>query len=36
MIALAYCDARGRIYDDDAAVPLADGGIVREPEAATN
>jgi len=28
---LAYCDAKGRIYFDEAAVPLADGGIVREP-----
>ncbi len=34
MIALAYCDARGRIYVDESSVPLADGGIVREPEAA--
>jgi pyruvate-formate lyase-activating enzyme len=34
MIALAYCDARGRIYGDDASVPFADGGIVREPETA--
>jgi pyruvate-formate lyase-activating enzyme len=27
---LAYCDAKGRIYYDDATSPLADGGIVRE------
>lgn len=29
--ALAYCDARGRIYFDEHTAPLADGGIVREP-----
>jgi hypothetical protein len=28
---LAYSDARGRIYYDETAVTLADGGIVREP-----
>jgi len=28
---LAYCDAKGRIYFDERAVPLADGGAVREP-----
>ena len=33
MLALAYCDAKGRIYDDASSVPLADGGIVREPDA---
>jgi pyruvate-formate lyase-activating enzyme len=27
---LAYCDRRGRIYFDETAVPLADGGAVRE------
>jgi len=27
---LAYCDARGRIYYDEATEPLADGGIVRQ------
>ncbi len=27
---LAYADARGRIFFDDASVPLADGGDVRE------
>ena len=32
--ALAYCDARGRIYDDEEMAPLADGGIVREPDVA--
>lgn len=30
--ALAYCDARGRIYFDDASAPLADGGLVRPPQ----
>ena len=30
MTYLAYCDAHGRIYYDDAVTPLADGGIVRE------
>ncbi|HEY1654101.1 MAG TPA: radical SAM protein [Candidatus Tumulicola sp.] len=30
MTGLAYCDSRARIYFDDAATPLADGGIVRE------
>lgn len=34
MIALAYCDARGRIYEDAEIAPLADGGIVREPQPA--
>ncbi len=29
--ALAYTDTRGRVYFDEAAVPLADGGVVREP-----
>ncbi len=29
--ALAYADARGRYYFDDACEPLADGGIVRLP-----
>jgi len=33
VLALAYCDAKGRIYDDASSVPLADGGIVREPDA---
>jgi pyruvate-formate lyase-activating enzyme len=33
MTALAYCDARGRVYYDESTVPLADGGIVREPDA---
>lgn len=28
---LAYSDARGRVYFDDGAVPLADDGIVRAP-----
>src|SRR6185437_14241483 len=28
---LAYCDREGRIYYDDTRVPLADGGIIREP-----
>ena len=27
---LAYCDAKGRIYFDERATPLADGGLVRE------
>lgn len=31
MIGLAYCDAAGRVYYDEAAIPLADGGVVREP-----
>ncbi len=30
-IGLAYCDAKGRIYFDEDSLPLADGGIVREP-----
>ncbi|HET9030665.1 MAG TPA: hypothetical protein VFN49_10840, partial [Candidatus Aquilonibacter sp.] len=30
---LAYCDREGRIYYDDSRVPLADGGIIREPHA---
>ncbi len=30
---LAYCDRAGRIYFDEALVPLADGGVVREPDA---
>ena len=29
---LAYADARGRIYFDDARVPLADGGMLRLPD----
>ena len=29
MIGLAYCDKRGRIFFDENAEPLADGGIVR-------
>jgi pyruvate-formate lyase-activating enzyme len=29
--ALAYTDARGRVFYDDTVAPLADGGIVREP-----
>ena len=29
MIALAYCDAKERIFFDEAAEPLADGGLVR-------
>ena len=29
--ALAYTDARGRVFFDAASAPLADGGIVREP-----
>lgn len=29
---LAYTDAQGRIYFDDAREPLADGGIVRAPQ----
>jgi pyruvate-formate lyase-activating enzyme len=32
MVGLAYCDAKGRIYYDEATVPLADGGLVREGE----
>ncbi|HVR45048.1 MAG TPA: radical SAM protein [Candidatus Binatia bacterium] len=32
-MALASCDARGRIAYDAALVPLADGGLVREPRA---
>lgn len=28
---LAYCDAKGRIYYDESYVPLADGGVIREP-----
>lgn len=32
MIGLAYCDSAGRIYYDQTAEPLADGGIVRMPE----
>lgn len=32
MAGLAYCDAKGRIYYDEATVPLADGGLVREVE----
>src|SRR5215472_12517970 len=32
MNALAYCDARNRVYYDEFTVPLADGGIVREPD----
>ena len=31
-VGLAYCDRAGRIYYDDCAEPLADGGIVREVE----
>ncbi len=31
MIGLACCDHEGRIYYDDTRTPLADGGIVREP-----
>ena len=30
-VGLAYADSHGRIYFDDRAVPLADGGVVREP-----
>jgi pyruvate-formate lyase-activating enzyme len=30
-IQLAYADARGRVFFDPAAVPLADDGIVRDP-----
>jgi pyruvate-formate lyase-activating enzyme len=30
-VGLAYCDREGRIYYDDTRVPLADGGIIREP-----
>jgi pyruvate-formate lyase-activating enzyme len=30
---LAYCDARGRIYFDEASAPLADGGVLREAHA---
>jgi pyruvate-formate lyase-activating enzyme len=30
-IGLAYCDREGRIYYDDTRVPLADGGLIREP-----
>ncbi|MBV8488985.1 MAG: radical SAM protein [Candidatus Eremiobacteraeota bacterium] len=29
--ALAYCDAKGRIYYDETLAPLADGGLIREP-----
>ena len=32
--ALAYTDARGRVFFDETASPLADGGIVRAPRAA--
>ncbi len=32
-MALASCDARGRIAYDPRLVPLADGGLVREPRA---
>jgi pyruvate-formate lyase-activating enzyme len=31
MTGLAYCDAKGRIYYDEGAHPLADGGLVRDP-----
>ena len=34
MTGLAFCDGRARIYFDEAITPLADGGIVREAEAA--
>lgn len=30
MVGLAYTDAQGRVYFDEAKSPLADGGIVRE------
>lgn len=30
-VGLAYCDAEGRVYFDERAEPLADGGIVRAP-----
>jgi pyruvate-formate lyase-activating enzyme len=33
MTGLAYTDKKGRIYYDDATVPLADGGVVREASA---
>jgi pyruvate-formate lyase-activating enzyme len=33
MIALAYCDRAGRIYYDRSYTPLADGGVLREPNA---
>lgn len=32
MTGLAFCDGRARIYFDETATPLADGGIVREAE----
>jgi pyruvate-formate lyase-activating enzyme len=32
-VALASCDVRGRIAYDSSLVPLADGGLVREPRA---
>lgn len=34
MTGLAYCDSRRRIYYDETTTPLADGGIVREPDLA--
>ena len=34
MSGLAYCDKRGRIFFDESSAPLADGGIVRTPDAA--
>ncbi|MBV8364055.1 MAG: radical SAM protein [Candidatus Eremiobacteraeota bacterium] len=33
MIGLAYCDAKGRIFFDEAAEPIADGGVVRQVDA---